>query len=36
VAHPRSNGQVEQANAKILRGSRFAPITILKSMVRSG
>jgi transposase InsO family protein len=36
VAHPRSNGQVEQANAEILRGSRFAPTTILKSMVRNG
>jgi transposase InsO family protein len=36
VAHPRSNGQVERANAEILRGSRFAPTTILKSMVRNG
>jgi hypothetical protein len=36
MAHPRSNSQVEQANAEILRGSRFAPTTILKSMVRSG
>jgi hypothetical protein len=27
VAHPRSNGQAERANAEILRGSRHAPMT---------
>jgi transposase InsO family protein len=36
VAHPRSNGQVERANAEILRGLKTCTYDCLKNMVQIG